>query len=451
MKCDTTGVLLARIGKNSGMIPAKLPWKVMGKHEEGMRERYRMSTLTIANREFITSLALPLAAVFVVSLGYGVVLPVLPFMLARALGEAARGAAAWHTGLLTGVYMLALFLFAPLWGRISDRVGRRTVILLGLAGFSAAMLWFAVARGLVFVYGARVFAGVFAAAVLPVIFAWVSDVCAPRTRAQAFAWLSAASTLGFLFGPALSGWLASAETVAQGAVPALPFYAVALLSGAVWLAAYRFLPESTSQHTESESESRAPSLIWLLALSLLVMLGLGGYEVSLALQGQQVLNLQPREIGWMFAECSLVMILVQVFVLAPLLQRVGSGLLAPAFLAMAVGIALLPYAASYPVMLIGVGLVAAAAGMLIPALVYLISLAVGSAPGAAIGQQTAAANLGQAVGSAAAGWLFAVHIELPFWVIAGLLGLGAVAALRASDTLKSIGNTGFGLKSEKTE
>lgn len=410
-----------------------------------------MSDPMISRHESITSLALPLAAVFVVSLGYGVVLPVLPFMLERALGGAARAAVSWHTGMLTGVYMLALFLFAPLWGYISDRIGRRTVILMGLTGFSGAMLWFAVAHGLMFVYGARVLAGVFAAAVVPVIFAWVSDVDTQLMRARAFAWLSAASALGFLFGPALGGWLASAEVVGQDAAPTLPFYAVALLGGAVWLAAYRFFPGSVSRRAENDSEAEEPSLIWLLALSLLVMLGMGGYEVSLALHGQQVLNLQPREIGWMFAECSLVMILVQVFVLAPLLQRVGSGLLAPAFLAMAIGIALLPYTASYPAMLIGVGLVAAAAGMLIPALVYLVSLTAGSSPGAAIGKQTAAANLGQAVGSAAAGWLFAVYIEMPFWVIAGLLGLGAVAALHASNAFKSIGSTGFGLKSEKTE
>ncbi len=404
-----------------------------------------MNVPAITSRESVASLALPLAVVFVMSMGYGVVLPVLPFMLARVLGEAARAEVAWHTGLLTGVYMLALFMFAPLWGRISDRVGRRMVILLGLAGFSGAMLWFALARGLVFVYGARVLAGVFAAAVLPVIFAWVSDVCTPRTRAQAFAWLSAASALGFLFGPALSGWLASAKVVASDDAPALPFYAAALLSGAVWLVAYRFFPESVSRRAGSESESMAPSLLWPLALSLLVMLGLGGYEVSLTLQGKQVLNLEPRGIGWMFAECSLVMILVQVFVRAPLLQRAGSRLLAPAFLAMAIGVALLPYAASYPVMLIGVGLVAASAGILIPALVYLVSLAAGAQQGAAIGRQTAAANLGQAVGSVAAGGLFAVHIEMPFWVIAALLGLGAVAALHVSNTM----NRFFEVSSER--
>jgi len=394
-----------------------------------------MIARAITRRESIKGLALPLAAVFVVSLGYGVVLPVLPFVLADALGAAARAKVAWHTGLLTGVYMLALFLFAPLWGYISDRAGRRLVILLGLAGFSAAMVWFALASGLVFLYGARVFAGVFAAAVLPVVFAWVSDVGTARTRAQAFAWLSAASALGFLFGPALSGWLASAEFAGQDAAPVLPFYAAAMLSGAVWFAVYRFFPESVLRVAEDEPELKAPALIWLLALSLLVMLGLGGYEVSLVLQGQQVLNLQPREIGWMFAECSLIMILVQVFVLAPLLQRAGSRLLAPAFLAMAIGVGLLPYAASYPAILIGVGLFAAAAGILIPALIYLVSLAAGSATGAAIGQQTAAANLGQAVGSAAAGWLFAVHIEMPFWLITGLLGLGTVAALHVSNTM----------------
>jgi MFS family permease len=398
-----------------------------------------MNALASTRRESLTGLALPLAAVFVVSLGYGVVLPVLPFILARALDEAASTRIAWHTGLLTGVYMLALFLFAPLWGYVSDRIGRRAVILLGLAGFSAAMLWFALARGLAFVYGARTLAGVFAAAVLPVVLAWVSDAGTPHARARAFAWLSAASALGFLFGPALSGWLASIEVVAPADALALPFYAAAGLGGTVWLATYQFLPESTPLRArDSEPERSAPSLKWLLALSLLVMLGLGSFEVGLVLQGQQALNLPPREIGWMFAECSLVMILAQIFVLAPLIKRVGGGLLAPAFLAMAIGIALLPYAASYPAMLLGVGMVAAASGLLIPALAYLVSLAAGSAQGAALGQQTAAASLGQAAGSAAAGWLFAVFIEAPFWATAGLLALGAVAALRVSNTSKEV-------------
>jgi len=76
-------------------------------------------------------------AMFAVALGYSVVLPVLPFLVERLLGAADPAAASRHTGLLTGAYTLALFLFAPLWGRLSDRHGRRRVLLLGLGGFAS--------------------------------------------------------------------------------------------------------------------------------------------------------------------------------------------------------------------------------------------------------------------------------------------------------------------------
>lgn len=351
----------------------------------------------VKQKQFVHSgvFFLLLALVFTVSVGYGIVLPVLPAYLEGLPASAGRFSVPWHTGLLTGTYMLALFLFAPLWGYVSDRIGRRRVILLGLAGFVGAMLWFALARGVVSAYAARALAGVCAAAVLPVVLAWVSDVGESRTRAQAFAWLSAAGALGFLFGPALGGWLASIESIGSRTALALPFYATAALAGGMWLAAYLGLADNPLRRAPEEtSQPNASPLLGLLALSLLVMFGIGSFEVGLALQGQQVLNLRPREIGWMFAECSLVMILVQIFVLAPLLRHVGSGLLAPAFLTMAVGVALLPFATTYLLLIIGVGLVAGASGVLIPALAYLVSLAAGTRQGAALGKQTAAASLG---------------------------------------------------------
>jgi MFS family permease len=124
------------------------------------------------------------------------------------------------------------------------------------------------------------------------------------------------------------------------------------------------------------------------------------------------------------------------FVFMPLLKRFGGSLLAGAFLMMAVGTALLPYAANYYVLLLGVGLISASSGILIPALAYLTSLAAGVRQGATLGAQTAIANLGQAAGSAAAGWLFGVVAGAPFWAAAGLLGLGAVAALNNSYRFK---------------
>ena len=87
------------------------------------------------------ALAALLVAAFVVSLAYGIALPMLPFLLERRLGPGAD--VSWHTGLLTGTYTLALFLFAPLWGRISDHRKRRTIILIGMAGFTVSLLLFA--------------------------------------------------------------------------------------------------------------------------------------------------------------------------------------------------------------------------------------------------------------------------------------------------------------------
>lgn len=393
-----------------------------------------MNASAIVHGGSFAGLAVPLAAVFVVAMGYGMVLPVLPFLLARVLGAAGSEAIARHTGLLTGAYMLALFLFAPLWGRVSDRVGRRVVILFGLAGFSVAILAFAFSPNLTLAYALRLLAGLFAAAIVPVMFAWIGDVQTSGERARSFAWLYAANALGFLFGPALSGWLTDAGAGAA------PFYTVAALAGLLWIVAYRQLPAASPVRPRAVApEAPASALTGLLALSLLVMFGLGSYEVGIALHSQQVLNLGPRAIGGMFAECSLVMILVQTLALPSLIRHRGAGwLLVPGFLAMAIGVALLPYATNYLLSLLAVGLFAAASGLLIPVLAYLVSLAAGTAQGAALGQQTAAASLGQASGSAAAGWLFALQVEAPFWVAAGLLGFGAVAAFYVSNTLREV-------------
>jgi DHA1 family multidrug resistance protein-like MFS transporter len=394
----------------------------------------------VKQKQFVNSgvFFLLMALVFTVSMGYGIVLPVLPGFLESLPTSAGRISVPWHTGLLTGAYMLALFLFAPLWGYVSDRAGRRKVILLGLAGFVGAMVWFALARGLASAYVARALAGVFAAAVLPVVSAWVGDVSESRSRAQAFSWLSAASALGFLAGPALGGWLASTENFGGNAF-ALPFYAIAGFGVAMWFAAYLVLADAPPRREmQNASQPMPQSLFGLLSLSLLVMFGIGAFEVGLALQAQQVLNLGPREIGWMFAECGLVMIVVQIFALAPLLKRGGSGLLAPAFLTMGVGVALLPFAATYVLLLIGTGLIAAASGLLIPTLAYLVSLAAGTRQGAALGKQSAAASLGQAVGSVVAGWLFAVFIGYSFWTTAALLAFAAVVSLRVSNALKAV-------------
>jgi len=399
-----------------------------------------------------------MASVFTVSMGYGVVLPILPFWLERISGSLS---VPWHTGMLAGGYMLALFAFAPLWGRASDRIGRRPVILLGLGGFVLTLVLFGFSQSLWLGYLARILGGAFASAVLPVSLAYVADTSQRERRARRFVWMSTASLLGFLAGPALAGWLSGAAMtmpsgtmVRRGAIW-LPFLATGAIGAVVLLASYLRLPEPVAspspQRDEEPQRQNGGTLKALFLLSLLVFFGLGSFEVGLTLLGQRNLGLDPSRIGIMFMECSLIMLVAQTLVFSSLARDHGRHMIVAAFLLMAVGLGLLPVAAVFGVLLFLVGLVSAGAGILIPLLSYLVSLHGGASQGAALGKQTAAASLGQALGSAIAGGLFGVTAGAPFWLTAGLMLIGVAIGSGIGHGLPERGKRAVGTAGEIDE
>jgi DHA1 family multidrug resistance protein-like MFS transporter len=374
------------------------------------------------------ALSLMLALIFVVSMGYGVLLPVLPALLQSLARSHQPLSIAFHTGMLPGVYMGALFLMAPFWGRISDLKGRRIVLLTGLGGFTLSIVMFGISRHLILFYAAMAFAGGFAAAVLPVVTAWISEHTQMDRRARAVAWLSASSALGFFLGPAIGGWLAT-ET---GSPAAIPYFVVALFSGLLWIVAYVQLPNTQplSSKLSATHSGNTKRLYHLLGLSWITMFSIGAFEVGVALQGQLLLKVGPRELGWLFAECSLVMIVVQLCVVAPLLKRFSWRAIWTGFFLMALGISLLPLANSYADLAVGVGVIAASAGLVIPGLAFFTSIYAGEAQGAMLGRQTAASSVGQAVGSGLAGGLFALLSANFLWLAAGLLLVAAFTAMK---------------------
>jgi len=170
----------------------------------------------------------------------------------------------------------------------------------------------------------------------------------------------------------------------------------------------------------------------LLLLTFIVSAGVGAFEVGLALRGKQALGLTAYQIALMFAECSLVMFVMQAIVFSPLFKPDKTRwLIAPALAALATGLFLVPFAPDFTSMLMVIGAVAASAGILSPILTYWISARAGSAQGWELGKQTAAASLGVTLGSAAGGLLFNVA-ALPgasFILTSGLAALGFLLSL----------------------
>lgn len=363
-------------------------------------------------------LLLPVAmlAVFTISLGFGILLPQLPALLERFLGAAGTPVLVSRaTGMLTALYMTGLFIFAPLWGRLSDRWGRRPVLLIGLAGFGATMISFAFLETLAAVYAERALSGMFAAAVTPVALAAVTDFTAAKSQlGRRLTFVSLAGISGFLLGPTLGVVLTRSLSATGGAADALtaPLVATGGLAMVTALAVALTFPATGSKArvVRDEPSVTSPSLVrLLLALGLVVSAGVAVFEVGLALRGKQDLGFTPVQIALMFTLCSVVMIVVQAVVFSPLLKPEATRwLIAPAFLVMGASLFGVPLAVNFGVMLALVGSVAASAGILSPILTYWIASHAGHKSGAELGKQSSTASLGAAIGSGAGGLLYDV-------------------------------------------
>lgn len=375
------------------------------------------------------------AAVFVVSAGYGALMPLLPVWLTPLMAADGQAEVARHVGLLSGLYAAGVLVGAPLWGLVSDRWGRGRILVIGLIGYVASLLpllrpdWI----GLTGIYALRGATGFFVAAVVPVVPALVAEHTPQDQRARRFAWLGAMSLLGFLFGPGLNA-AAARMSVALGSVGAgtveptdLVILTSAALGALMMLGLAATLPRAAPTALEEDvqpasSDRRRAIALW--GLNGAVMFVLAGFELGIVLQGQQHPTLSSREISLMFAECSLVMLGVNALLFfTGLLERAaGRGVMAAGLVLAIAGLAMLAQHRSDAWMYVGVSFTAAGTGLVLPTISYLAAGASRRRLGATMGGLAAAAGFGQTLGSAAAGWLFGAVAQLSFaWLALPLL------------------------------
>ena len=148
-----------------------------------------------------TKKALPIlfAVMFLVMVGFGIIIPVLPFYAENI------GASSLQLGLLMAVYSVMQFLFAPMWGRISDRIGRKPVMMIGIFGLAVSFFLMGLSSELWMLFAARVIGGFLSSANMPTVTAYVADITTPEDRGKGMGVVGAAIGLGFIFGPAIGG------------------------------------------------------------------------------------------------------------------------------------------------------------------------------------------------------------------------------------------------------
>lgn len=158
------------------------------------------------------SFAVLFMILFLAMMGFGIIISILPFLVTDLGGTPTM------LGLFMASYSLMQFLFAPLWGRTSDRIGRRPIILLGLGGFAITFLLFGLATKLWMLFVIRILTGIISSAMLPTAMAYIADITEGDERSKGMGLMGAAMGLGMIFGPAIGGWLGHNGFV-------LPFFA----------------------------------------------------------------------------------------------------------------------------------------------------------------------------------------------------------------------------------
>src|ERR1043166_2212952 len=321
------------------------------------------------------SLTIIFVTVFVDLLGFGIVLPLLPYY-ARQFH--ASGIA---VGALIAIYSAMQFLFAPLWGRWSDRVGRRPIMLVSLAGSTLSYLLFALADGIGLLFMSRLLAGV-AGANVSVAQAFIADRTAERDRARGMGLIGAAFGLGFVFGPVIGGVLAHYGHRAPGC-------AATVICGLNLVGAYLRLPESLAREHRTPRPAahpiarlratiHRPQLARLLIVFAEVVFSFSTMETTFSLLCATSYGMSASHIYWLFGYMGTMTTLMQGGLIGGLPRRLDEPRLALIGAALlAVGLAGVPFTPPLVPLLVSLSAVAFGQGMASPVLSSLISKAGG--------------------------------------------------------------------------
>ncbi|GED17039.1 MFS transporter [Aneurinibacillus migulanus] len=354
---------------------------------------------------------------FIGMVGIGLIIPVLPAFLTEF------GASGQAMGYLVAAFGLTQFAFSPIVGELSDKYGRKMMIVLGLFTFGVSQWIFGVATEMWMLYASRLLGGAGAACMIPPMLAYVADITTEEKRAKGLGLLGAAMSLGFVIGPGIGGFLAEYGV-------RFPFYIAAAVAGISTVISLLFLPETLTKELQMKaraSEKKRESMITQFILSfkapylmLLILIftltfGLANFEAIFGLFVDQKYGFTPKDISIIITVGALLGTLIQAVVIDRLVQRFGEEKIVNiSFVLSAVSLLLMVLPGNFWSILAITLLFFAATSLLRPAINTLLSKMAGDEQGFVAGMNNAYMSLGNIIGPSIAGILYDVNIHLPY-------------------------------------
>ena len=359
---------------------------------------------------------------FFVMLGFGIIIPNLAYYAEDI------GATATEIALLLSIYSGMQLVFAPIWGRLSDKHGRKPAILFGLLGNAVALVAFGLAQEYIWLFTARSAAGIASAAVLPSVMAYVADVTTSEERGRGMGLMGAAMGLGFILGPAIGGVMGRHD---------LPFFVAGGLSLLTFLFALILLPESLQKDVaEEQHEWISPRDLFrrttlkspltpLFLVAFFSTFSFAGLEATFPLFIKEGWGFGQREMGWMFMVMGAIVVPLQGGLLGRLINWIGERrIILIGLLLNALGMVFLLYAFNFVTLTIYLTIIGIGNQLIRPTNTSWISKQTRIGQGAAIGIMDAFLSLGRILGPLLGGWLYekSAHPEFAKTGFSGVFG-----------------------------
>ena len=386
-----------------------------------------------------SALTILLTVMFVNMIGFGIIVPLLPFY------SESFQAASWQVALIFSAYSVGAFFGEPFWGRMSDRIGRKPVLMLTVCGNCACYLALAFAPSIGVAFLVR-FLGGLASGNNSVLQSYLADVTHESDRSGRMAWVTASYNVGFIIGPAMGGWLANpAEGTAGFRVP---LFVAAALSALCVAGLWVLVGESRNQRHEPAGPqyarafhelARHPVIARLLLVTLLSGAAFSGVESMFGLWAQSRFTWGPHEVGDAFAIAALVAAFCQIVVVGAASKRFGAArLLAVGMALTAASVALIPLSQNGAIAMTLLAVAAFGQAIAWPNVAALISRHSDlHEQGACLGLNNASAALSRLAGPLVQGLAFSlISVNAPFWLAAMLVvpAIGLSLSARRSTT-----------------